>query len=111
MTARTRLYAVRDRKTGAGQLVRAPSAAAAVRIMADSIYSVDVASQDDCVSLAAHGVLDETASGLAPEERAMVAIAGEVRALDEPRPRAEPVTVPADQWAFPLGADERRGAA
>lgn len=57
---RTRLYAVRDRKTGAGRLVRAPSPATAVRIMADSLYFVDVASQDECVELAAHGVLDET---------------------------------------------------
>ena len=85
MTVRTRLYAVRDRKTGAGRLVRAPSAATAVRIMADSLYSVDVASQDDCVSLAAHGVLDETASGIEPEEQQMLAIASEVRALDEPQ--------------------------
>lgn len=57
MSARSRLYTVRDRKTGAGRLVRAASAATAVRIMADSLYAVDVATQDECVALASLGVL------------------------------------------------------
>lgn len=63
MSTRTRLYTVRDRKTGAGRLVRAPSPATAVRIMADSLYSVDVATQDECVELAAHGVLADPGPG------------------------------------------------
>lgn len=75
MSARTRLYTVRDRKTGAGRLVRAPSAATAVRIMADALYSVDVASQDECVDLAPPAAPEpseaEVAAAMASLHRAM----------------------------------------
>lgn len=91
MSARTRLYTVRDRKTGAGRLVRAPSAATAVRIMADALYSVDVASQDECVELATLGVLADPA----PEPG------------NEPPPQTvqEPVTVSQEAWPFPKGKE------
>lgn len=65
---RTRLYTVRHRRTAAGRLVRAASPAAAIRAVADAEYSVDVASQDECVELAAHGVLDERAAPVVREQ-------------------------------------------
>lgn len=92
MSARTRLYTVRDRKTGAGRLVRAPSAATAVRIMADALYSVDVASQDECVELAPLGVLADPAPEPGNEQA-------------PPQTAREPVTVSQEAWPFPKGRE------
>ena len=55
----TRIYRVDN--GDAAQLVRASNPAQAIRHAAKNTFTVKVASQDDCVSLASEGVIVETA--------------------------------------------------
>ncbi len=55
MTAVTRIYVVTDTELQARQLVRASSQAQAVRHVTKSRFDVEVASQDDLVSLLGAG--------------------------------------------------------
>jgi hypothetical protein len=60
MAAQTRIYAV-ARKDATTRLIRASSAAQAIRHAVGTDYSADVATQDECIALAAKGVAVETA--------------------------------------------------
>lgn len=61
--AATRIYLVKPVADGSPRLVRATHPANALRHVADSAYSVTVATQDDLVSFIAAGVKVEQISG------------------------------------------------
>jgi hypothetical protein len=82
----TRIYYV-TAEDGEARLVRATSPAQAIRHVARDRYRVAVASQETIVEMVSAGDPVETAGDepVGPEERQMVEIATQVRALDEPQ--------------------------
>jgi hypothetical protein len=76
----TRIYLVTDIETNKHRLIRAANQAQAIRHAAQTRFDIEVAGQDDLVSLLTHGVPVELATGQAIadmfEEAAMVNAGG-----------------------------------
>jgi hypothetical protein len=76
----TRIYLVTDTETNKHRLIRAANQAQAIRHAAQTRFDIEVAGQDDLVSLLTHGVPVELATGQAIadmfEEAAMVNAGG-----------------------------------
>jgi hypothetical protein len=76
----TRIYLVTDIETNKHRLIRAANQAQAIRHAAQTRFDMEVAGQDDLVSLLTHGVPVELATGQATadmfEEAAMVNAGG-----------------------------------
>jgi hypothetical protein len=76
----TRIYLVTDIETNKHRLIRAANQAQAIRHAAQTRFDIEVAGQDDLVSLLTHGVPVELATGQATadmfEEAAMVNAGG-----------------------------------
>lgn len=76
----TRIYLVTDIETNKHRLIRAANQAQAIRHAAQTRFDIEVAGQDDLVSLLTHGVPVEMATGQATadmfEEAAMVNAGG-----------------------------------
>jgi hypothetical protein len=76
----TRIYLVTDTETNKHRLIRAANQAQAIRHAAQTRFDIEVAGQDDLVSLLTHGVPVELATGQATldmfEEAAMVNAGG-----------------------------------
>ena len=61
----TRIYLVTDTETNKHRLIRAANQAQAIRHAAQTRFDIEVAGQDDLVSLLTHGVPVERATGQA----------------------------------------------
>jgi len=76
----TRIYLVTDIETNKHRLIRAANQAQAIKYAAQTRFDIEVAGQDDLVSLLTHGVPVELATGQATadmfEEAAMVNAGG-----------------------------------
>lgn len=76
----TRIYLVTDTETNKHRLIRAANQAQAIRHAAQTRFDIEVAGQNDLVSLLTHGVPVELATGQATadmfEEAAMVNAGG-----------------------------------
>lgn len=76
----TRIYVVTDIETNKHRLIRAANQAQAIKYAAQTRFDIEVAGQDDLVSLLTHGVPVELATGQATadmfEEAAMVNAGG-----------------------------------
>jgi len=76
----TRIYVVTDTETNKHRLIRAANQAQAIKYAAQTRFDIEVAGQDDLVSLLTHGIPVELATGQATadmfEEAAMVNAGG-----------------------------------
>lgn len=61
----TRIYVVTDTETNKHRLIRAANQAQAVKYAASTRFDIEVAGQDDLVSLLTHGIPVELATGQA----------------------------------------------
>lgn len=72
----TRIYLVTNTETNKHRLIRAANQAQAIRHAASTMFDIEVAGQDDLVSLLTHGIPVEMATGQATadmfEEAAIV---------------------------------------
>ena len=72
----TRIYLVTDTETNKHRLIRASNQAQAIKYAASTRFDIEVAGQDDLVSLLTHGIPVEMATGQATadmfEEAAIV---------------------------------------
>jgi hypothetical protein len=59
----TRIYVVTDTETNKHRLIRAANQAQAIKYAAQTRFDIEVAGQDDLVSLLTHGVPVELATG------------------------------------------------
>ncbi len=76
----TRIYVVTDTETNKHRLIRASNQAQAIKYAASTRFDIEVAGQDDLVSLLTHGIPVELATGQATadmfEEAAIVNAGG-----------------------------------
>ena len=76
----TRIYLVTDTETNKHRLIRASNQAQAIKYVASTRFDIEVAGQDDLVSLLTHGIPVELATGQATadmfEEAAVVNAGG-----------------------------------
>ena len=76
----TRIYLVTDTETNKHRLIRASNQAQAIKYAASTRFDIEVAGQDDLVSLLTHGIPVELATGQATadmfEEAAIVNAGG-----------------------------------
>ncbi len=76
----TRIYVVTDTETNKHRLIRAANQAQAIKYAASTRFDIEVAGQDDLVSLLTHGIPVELATGQATadmfEEAAIVNAGG-----------------------------------
>ena len=76
----TRIYLVTDTETNKHRLIRASNQAQAIKYAASTRFDIEVAGQDDLVSLLTHGIPVELATGQATadmfEESAIVNAGG-----------------------------------
>lgn len=76
----TRIYLVTDTETNKHRLIRASNQAQAIKYAASTQFDIEVAGQDDLVSLLTHGIPVELANGQATadmfEEAAIVNAGG-----------------------------------
>lgn len=76
----TRIYVVTDTETNKHRLIRAANQAQAIKYAASTRFDIEVAGQDDLVSLLTHGIPVELATGQATadmfEETAIVNAGG-----------------------------------
>lgn len=76
----TRIYLVTDTETNKHRLIRASNQAQAIKYAASTRFDIEVAGQDDLVSLLTHGIPVELATGQATadmfEETAIVNAGG-----------------------------------
>ena len=76
----TRIYLVTNTETNKHRLIRAANQAQAIRHAASTMFDIEVAGQDDLVSLLTHGIPVELATGHATadmfEEAAIVNAGG-----------------------------------
>jgi len=76
----TRIYLVTDTETNKHRLIRASNQAQAIKYAASTRFDIEVAGQDDLVSLLTHGIPVELATGQATadmfEEAAVVNAGG-----------------------------------
>ena len=76
----TRIYLVTDTETNKHRLIRASNQAQAIKYAASTRFDIEVAGQDDLVSLLTHGIPVELANGQATadmfEEAAVVNAGG-----------------------------------
>jgi hypothetical protein len=61
----TRIYVVTDTETNRHRLIRAANQAQAIKYAASTRFDIEVAGQDDLVSLLTHGIPVELATGQA----------------------------------------------
>lgn len=61
----TRIYLVTDTETNKHRLIRAANQAQAIKYAASTRFDIEVAGQDDLVSLLTHGIPVELATGQA----------------------------------------------
>jgi hypothetical protein len=61
----TRIYVVTDTETNKHRLIRAANQAQAIKYAAQTRFDIEVAGQDDLVSLLTHGIPVELATGQA----------------------------------------------
>ena len=61
----TRIYLVTDTETNKHRLIRASNQAQAIKYAASTRFDIEVAGQDDLVSLLTHGIPVELANGQA----------------------------------------------
>ena len=61
----TRIYVVTDTETNKHRLIRAANQAQAIKYAASTRFDIEVAGQDDLVSLLTHGIHVELATGQA----------------------------------------------
>jgi hypothetical protein len=61
----TRIYVVTDTETNRHRLIRAANQAQAIKYAASTQFDIEVAGQDDLVSLLTHGIPVELATGQA----------------------------------------------
>ncbi len=61
----TRIYVVTDTETNKHRLIRAANQAQAIKYAASTRFDIEVAGQDDLVSLLTHGIPVELATGQA----------------------------------------------
>jgi hypothetical protein len=61
----TRIYVVTDTETNKHRLIRAANQAQAIKYAAQTRFDIEVAGQDDLVSLLTHGIPVEMATGQA----------------------------------------------
>ena len=66
----TRIYVVTDTETNKHRLIRASNQAQAIKYAAQTRFDIEVAGQDDLVSLLTHGIPIELATGQALVEAA-----------------------------------------
>jgi hypothetical protein len=66
----TRIYVVTDTETNKHRLIRASNQAQAIKYAAQTRFDIEVAGQDDLVSLLTHGIPIELATGQALIEAA-----------------------------------------
>lgn len=59
----TRIYVVTDTETNKHRLIRAANQAQAIKYAASTRFDIEVAGQDDLVSLLTHGIPVELATG------------------------------------------------